>query len=491
MLLLKKLPIFILLLIATAVMMFVPSIFGFILKDFGAARSFFYYGLLILLISIFLAFASLNRGKSSPMRSQLLIVILSFPILPIIFVLPLIKLLPNLTISTLYFEMVSAFTTTGLTELFAIKGVTKTVLLWQVLVGWLGGLFIWTLYFSIFLPLGLSNIALRSSERLNSDVRSIDPKEQHHSEIFISSFVAIFVPYFILTLILWIVLKLLGASTFASMSHAMSTMATSGISPNGSLNSDASQFSFIFICLFLLFAVSSNSYKFFNLRDMRTVVLNNTEFHTAIKLIVISALFLFFMNLSNSFNIYESLKLLLQSIFITVSFLTTTGWFIDSAIDLSNDTVVIVLIILTVIGGGIGSTAVGLKLLRFFILKNHLFSETAKMVYPSQVRISTSRMSFNSSAVLKVWVFTMIFLIAIALICSLLTFSGITFRNAIFLSVSVLCNNGPLYSTVIEPLGLYANITNFTKFILILGMILGRIEILVIFALINPEFWRK
>ena len=214
--------------------------------------------------------------------------------------------------------MVSAFTTTGLTELFAIKGVTKTVLLWQVLVGWLGGLFIWTLYFSIFLPLGLSNIALRSSERLNSDVRSIDPKEQHHSEIFISSFVAIFVPYFILTLILWIVLKLLGASTFASMSHAMSTMATSGISPNGSLHSDASKFSFIFICLFLLFAVSSNSYKFFNLRDMRTVVLNNTEFHTAIKLIVISALFLFFMNLSNSFNIYESLKFLLQSIFITV-----------------------------------------------------------------------------------------------------------------------------------------------------------------------------
>ena len=491
MLLLNRLPIFIILLIATAVMMFVPSIFGLISKDFGAARSFFYYGLLILLISIFLAFASLNRGKSSPMRSQLLIVILSFPILPIIFVLPLIKLLPNLTISTLYFEMVSAFTTTGLTELFAIKGVTKTVLLWQVLVGWLGGLFIWTLYFSIFLPLGLSNIALRSSERLNSDVRSIDPKEQHHSEIFISSFVAIFVPYFILTIILWIVLKLLGASTFDSMSHAMSTMATSGISPYGSLHSEASQFRFIFICLFLLFAVFSNSYKFFNLRDMQTVVLNNTEFHTAIKLILISALFLFFMTLSNSYNLYESLKLLLQSIFITVSFLTTTGWFIDSAIDLSNDTVIIVLIILTVIGGGIGSTAGGLKLLRFFILKNHLFSETAKMVYPSQVRISTSRMSFNSSAVLKVWVFTMIFLIAIALICSLLTFSGITFRNAIFLSVSVLCNNGPLYSTVIEPLGLYANINNFTKFILILGMILGRIEILVIFALINLEFWRK
>ena len=491
MLLLKKLPIFIILLIATAVMMFVPSIFGLISNDFGAARSFFYYGLLILLISIFLAFASLNRGRSSPMRSQLLIVIVSFPFLPILFMLPLTKLLPNLTISTLYFEMVSAFTTTGLTELFAVKGVSKTVLFWQVLVGWFGGLFIWTLYLSIFLPLGLNNIALNDNERLKFGVRSMDLNEQHHSEIFISSLVAIFIPYFILTIILWVVLKLLGASTFDSMSHAMSTMATSGISPNGTLNSEANQFSFIFISLFLLFAVSSNSYKFFSLRDMKTVITNNTEFHTGIMLILISSLFLFFMNLNNSIDFYESLKFLLQSIFITISFLTTTGWFIESAMDLSNDTVIIVLIILTVIGGGIGSTAGGLKLIRFFILKNHLFSETTKMVYPSQVRILTSRMSFNSSVILKVWVFTMILLIAIALICSLLTFSGISLRDAIVLSISVLCNNGPLYSTIIQPLDLSTNINSFAKFILILGMILGRIEILVIFALINPEFWRK
>jgi len=490
MLLFNRLPIFIILLIATAVMMFVPSIFGLISKDFGAARSFFYYGLLILLISIFLAFASLNRGKSSPIRSQLLIVIVSFPFLPILFMLPLTKLLPNLAISTLYFEMVSAFTTTGLTELFAVKGVSKTVLFWQVLVGWFGGVFIWTLYLSIFLPLGLNNIALRENERLKFGVKSMDLKEQHHSEIFISSFVAIFIPYFILTIILWVVLKLLGASTFDSMSHAMSTMATSGISPNGTLNSEANQFSFIFIFFFLLFAVSSNSYKFFSLRDIKTVI-TNTEFHTGIMLILISSLFLFFINLNNSIDLYESLKFLLQSIFITISFLTTTGWFIESAMDLTNDTVIVVLIILTVIGGGIGSTAGGLKLIRFFILKNHLFSETTKMVYPSQVRILTSRMSFNSSVILKVWVFTMILLIAIALICSLLTFSGISLRDAIVLSISVLCNNGPLYSTIIEPLDLSTNINSFAKFILILGMILGRIEILVIFALINPEFWRK
>ena len=113
MLFLKKLPIFIILLIFTAFIMFIPSIFGLINNEYEAARSFFYYGLLILLISFFLAVASLSRAKSSPIRSQLLIVISSFLILPIFFMLPLLKLLPNFDAHSLYFEMVSAFTTTG------------------------------------------------------------------------------------------------------------------------------------------------------------------------------------------------------------------------------------------------------------------------------------------------------------------------------------------------------------------------------------------
>ena len=109
MLFLKKLPIFIILLIFTAFIMFIPAIFGLINNEFEAARSFFYYGLLILLISFFLAVASLNRAKSSPVRSQLLIVISSFVILPIFFMLPLLKLLPTFDAHSLYFEMVSCY----------------------------------------------------------------------------------------------------------------------------------------------------------------------------------------------------------------------------------------------------------------------------------------------------------------------------------------------------------------------------------------------
>jgi len=81
MFLLQKTSIFIVLLIATAVLMFLSAILGVILDNFIEARSFFYYGLLILLISLFLTFASFKRALSSPIRSQILVAISSFIIL--------------------------------------------------------------------------------------------------------------------------------------------------------------------------------------------------------------------------------------------------------------------------------------------------------------------------------------------------------------------------------------------------------------------------
>ena len=91
----QKIPIFISLLIATSLLMILVAIFGVVTKDFYAARSFFYFGLLILLVSLFIAFTSFNRPLSLPIRSQLLVITTSFFIFPIIFTLPLLSLLPE------------------------------------------------------------------------------------------------------------------------------------------------------------------------------------------------------------------------------------------------------------------------------------------------------------------------------------------------------------------------------------------------------------
>ena len=471
--------------------MFIPSLFGLINNDFEAARSFFYYGLLILLISFFLAVASLNRAKSSPVRSQLLIVISSFAILPIFFMLPLLKLLPNFDAHSLYFEMVSAFTTTGLTGLYMLENVSKTILFWQVLVSWFGGVFIWTLYLAIFISLGINNIFAINKAQVKHEGYSIEKRYFHHSEVFLKTLISVFVPYSVLTIALFVALKLAGDSTFVSLTHSMSTMSTSGISPIGGISSESSVLGLLAIFLFLFFALFSNSYRFLNLLDVKKMFKKNAELQIAFKLLFFSVLILTILNLDSSYDLNVIFIFILENIFICLSFITTTGWFINSVTTDLDPVFSFILVALTFVGGGIGTTAGGLKLIRFAIMQKHLTSEMTRMVYPSQIRISTSRMSLNSSIILKVWVFAMILVLTTLSIFCLLTIVGMSFENALIMSISALCNNGPLFSVIIQPMDFYLELTIFSKYIIICAMIFGRIEILLLFALFNPELWGK
>ena len=471
--------------------MFIPSIFGLLNNEFEAARSFFYYGLLILLISFFLAVASLNRAKSSPVRSQLLIVISSFAILPIFFMLPLLKLLPSFDVHSLYFEMVSAFTTTGLTGLFNVENVSSTVLFWQVLVAWFGGVFIWTLYLAIFTSLGINNIFLWNKTQLVHDPNFMKKRQFHHSELFLTTLIVVLIPYAALTVILWGILKFSGDSTFVSLSHSMSTMSTSGISPIGGISSDISVLGLLAILLFLFFALSSDSYKFYKVSEFKKLFFKKSEFETAIYLILFFTLILTILNFNMSFDFNQISALIFKSIFLCLSFLTTTGWFVNFTSNEPSALLSFILVALTFIGGGVGTTAGGLKLIRFAIMQRHLNSEMTRMVYPSQVRVSTSRMHLNSLIILKVWVFAMVLVVAILFVFCLLTVAGMSFENAFIMSISSLCNNGPLFSAIIQPLDVYSELTIFSKYIIICAMIIGRIEILFLFALFNPELWGK
>jgi trk system potassium uptake protein TrkH len=491
MFLLQKTSIFILLLIATAVLMFLSAILGVILDNFVEARIFFYYGLLILLISLFLTFASFKRALSSPIRSQILVAISSFIFFPLIFTLPLLSLLPELDNHTLYFEMVSAFTTTGLTGLYTIDGISDTILFWQGLVAWFGGLLIWTFYFSIFATLDINDIFMMGGNRRKIEKKSYETKKIHHTEVFLNTFGSIFLPYIILTMILWGVLRTTGDNTFIALIYAMSTMSTSGISPYGSELNSTNYFGLLAIFVFLLFALNSNSVFNFKPLKFRSKILINIEVNVAIKLVVLSSLVLSIIYFQKYYSVDNILTTILKNFFICLSFLTTTGWHFETNFQLDTHHFSLVLIGLVLIGGGIGTTAGGLKLLRFVILLRHLRSEFSKMVYPSVIRASESRMKLNDSIILKVWVFfsTFIFFVLVSICC--LSLFGMSMMDAIILSVAAFSNTGPLYEVIIQSSSFYEEISFPIKYVLILGMVLGRVEILVLFALFNTELWQK
>ena len=179
-----------------------------------------------------------------------------------------------------------------------------------------------------------------------------------------------------------------------------------------------------------------------------------------------------------------------------MSFLTTTG-FESKAFptvmdwsELSSPGLVLVGLALT--GGGIATTAGGVKLLRIYALFRHSERELERLVHPSSVGGSgqEARRIRRQGAQIS-WVFFMLFALSIIGTMVALSLTGVQFENAMVLAVASLSNTGPLVELAAETPISISGITDGAKFVLAIAMVLGRLEALAIIALFNPDLWRK
>jgi trk system potassium uptake protein TrkH len=142
-------------------------------------------------------------------------------------------------------------------------------------------------------------------------------------------------------------------------------------------------------------------------------------------------------------------------------------------------------------GGGVATTAGGVKLLRVYALWKHGVREMEKLVMPSSVGGSGQlARRFRRQGAYVAWIFFMLFAISVALTMLALSLVGLDFEEAAVLTVATLSTTGPLTQVAAtEPIVL-ASIPTAAKAIISAAMVLGRLETLAIIALANPEFWR-
>jgi trk system potassium uptake protein TrkH len=184
------------------------------------------------------------------------------------------------------------------------------------------------------------------------------------------------------------------------------------------------------------------------------------------------------------------------ALFTVTSFLTTTGFesrFWDGAATWSGlSTPGLFLIGMALIGGGVATTAGGVKLLRIYALYRHGEREQARLLHPSSIGGGgkDARRIRKQGAYIS-WVFFMLFALSIAGVMVMLSLTGVQFETAIVLSVSALSTTGPLASVAAETPIAYSGIPDAAKTILAGAMILGRLETLAIIALFNPEIWQR
>lgn len=387
------------------------------------------------------------------------------------------------SLSDSFFESMSGITTTGSTIITDLDSAPKSILLWRALMQWLGGIGIIVMAITVFPLLKVGGMQLFKVDS-SDNPEKILPRTIEIASIIIST-------YLILTILCAFFYWVSGMKTFDSIAHSMTTIATGGFSThNDSIgffkNPNIEIISTIFI---ILGSIPFISYLKF-VKGNKEVFFQDVQIRGLIYLLLISItimfIYLYFSNESNL--VIERLRI---ASFNVVSILSGTGYVTDD-FSLWGKFPLIFFLLLMFIGGCAGSTACGIKIFRFQMLFLFLNNQIKKLIYPNSVFI----VKYNNKKVTdeymnSIIIFVFAYLFLFILIAMMLSITGLDFLSAVSGAATSISNVGPGLGEMIGPNGNFKAIPEVSKWILTLGMLLGRLELFAVLILFFPSFWRN
>ncbi|WP_439138986.1 TrkH family potassium uptake protein [Roseicyclus sp.] len=496
-------PIFVSLLVAAALASLVPSFYGAAIGDFDNSRVFFYCGLLFAIAAVFIGIAVATTPRNRTEHRYLLGLVLSYFWLPAVLALPMVQATDDLRLIDIYFDMASALTTTG-APIFAPGQLADTVHLWRATVGWFGGLLIWITALAVLAPLNLGGFEVSSDARPGTQGASLRGQLATVTAAGrLRRAAALLIPIYVgLTLILALALTIAGERPLHAVMHAMSTLSTSGISAvSGPQGGDAGVIGEVLIALFFVFALTRRSFSNGFSVEWPGTILRDREVRLAVFVAVVLPSFLFMRHWLAAYegddldDLRGAFAALWGAFFTVLSFLTTTGFVSESWAQARSwsglPTPGLILAGLVIMGGGVATTAGGLKLLRIYALYKHGVREIDRLIHPHSVA-GAGRLGrrIRREGAFIAWVFFMLLLITVGAVTAALAMTGLAFEEALILALSAIATAGPLASVAGEAPISYMDLGDLAKFILVAAMIIGRMETLVFIAVLNPTFWR-
>jgi len=500
---LVALPLFVLLIGLAALAMLIPAFHAAALRDWDVARAFLQPALLGLVLAAVLGIATAPNRRQNPARGQLMTLLIAYTALPALLAVPFLEAVPGTGFGAAWWEMLSAFTTTGAT-LFKAADLPLSVHLWRALAAWLGGLFALSTAAAILAPMNLGGFELltgapagRGAVGTGQILRVADPAGRLARAV-----VAILPLYAGATGLLWMILVLLGDPPVVGLCHAMSAFATAGITPLPSFAQAPSGIAgeaAVFLALF--FALSRRLYPVDRPGLLPRGIGTDPEVRLAAVVVGAVTTLLVLRHWVASFDdpTPETLESVLRAIwgsaFTALSFLTTNGFASSAWAETQAwsglSAAGLVLAGLATFGGGVATTAGGVKLLRVYALYRHGEREVERLIHPSSVGgAGVVERRLRQRGARLAWIFFMIFALSICLIMLALSLDGLDFQQATVLTVAALSNTGPLAEIATETPVAWTGLGVVAQVILAAAMVLGRLETLAIIALLNPEFWR-
>ncbi len=500
---LARMPLILLIWAAGAVAMYVPASYALVLHDLPAARSFFYTGTAGLMLVALIALATGNRPSPHMAMRQLLSLLATLVVLPLFLAVPLFDTLRTTSFTNAWFDMVSAITTTGANVFGDPARLSAPLHLWRAEVAWLGGLLMWVAASAILAPLSLGGFEVTArgqpgQSTAAAHMAGADPRKRLWRAV-----VALAPIYVGLTGVIWTLQLIAGEHKLTGLVHAMSVMATSGISPVGGVANGASGITGeVILFLFMFFALSRLTFSSDTATSGQGRLDRDPEFRVGLLLVVGVPVLLFLRHWVAAYEISDmpltgqALRAFWGSMFTVMSFLTTTGFVSAEWGDAQQwsglGTPGLILMGLALMGGGVATTAGGVKLLRVYALYLNGLREMERLVHPSSVSGERGRnRRIQRGGAFIAWIFFMLFALSLTLIIVALTALGVGFEPAIILSIASLSTTGPLIDAASEAPIRLAEMSVAIKAVLGVAMVLGRLETLAIIALFTPDLWRN
>jgi trk system potassium uptake protein TrkH len=438
--------------------------------------------LLYLIVGGSLVITNRNIEFKISTKEAFVITVLSWLLVAILCSVPFIYTQSNLGLVDALFESMSGITTTGATIINNIDTLPKGILIWRALLQWLGGIGIVVIALFVLPFLRIGGMQLF---HLEGD----DPYDKFLPKISSVITKIIFI-YLILTILLFFLYLINGMTIFDSIAHSFTTISTGGFSTHS--NSFAYFENNSILLIAILFMILG-SFPFFVLAQTNSKNLFATlkDHQVRIFLLILALSILLIYILANEYLNGSYLTKLISISFNTISIISGTGFVSENYENWGNYASVLFLILMF-IGGCAGSTTGGIKVFRFQILFKFIIIHLKKMLQPHAVIASKfNNRKIQESTYESVMSFFFIYILTFTVSALFLSFSGLDFLTSISAAASAISNVGPGLGEIIGPEGNYSSLSNYSKLVLILTMFLGRLEMLTIFVLILPSFWKN
>jgi len=435
------------------------------------------------LVSLFLVFTNPFNGKSKlDVQGSYLVTLGVWLSTALIGAIPFIFGSLKLEVIDALFQSVSMITTTGANVIVDVESADKSLILWCCIMQWLGGKGI-IIMALILIPAGQANhLSLIQSETID-EIEKVTPR-------LFNTILQIFYLYVFLTVVCAFLFNLEGMSLFEAVCHALTTLSTGGFSTwNQSIQYVTSPTIQMTFCFFMfLGAANFLSLLLIKKNGIRSFFRE----HQILGFLKIFLLAVFLVTVWRFLQSSENFdSIFVQSLFNVMSALSTTG-FVTADYSNWGGLALMIFFFLPMIGGCTGSTSGGIKIYRLQILLASVLAQLKRVRWPSGV--FTPRLygkPIDDSVISTVTNFFFLYFLTMACLCLLAGLVDLDFLTTISGVVATLTNLGPGLGEVIGPNSTYFSIPSPGKIVFILSMLLGRLELIIFFVVVMPQFWKR